>query len=96
MFAFDLYGYGMMAMSTLLMGIAMINKDSNDKLLKIFFMVHGIFVPVCSVFPTLNIFSTSDQVETNSSMGTIALQGWCIYFFITTIFIIRHFKKSEK
>lgn len=89
-FNFDLFGYGMMALSTFLIGISMITKNKKDKWLKALLMIHGVFLISCVGMPILNIFKNSDK---NSSLASIfALLVWCIYFISIAILSAIHFK----
>ncbi|GMQ64654.1 hypothetical protein [Vallitalea maricola] len=90
-FNYDLFGYGMMALSTFLVGISIITKSKNDKWLKSLLMIHGVFLISCIGMPILNVFNNS---ENSTSAGTIALLIWCIYFIPIAIFSAIHFRKE--
>ncbi|WP_066498395.1 DUF4386 family protein [Abyssisolibacter fermentans] len=91
-FSFDLFGYGMMALSTFLVGVSMIAKNKNDKWLKVLLIVHGTFLISCVGMPILNIFK--DSSDSSSFAGTIALLIWCIYFIPVAILSAVHFRKE--
>lgn len=91
-FNFDLFGYGMMALSTFLVGVSMVTKNKNDKWLKALLMIHGIFLISCIGMPILNIFK--DSGDSSSFVGTIALLIWCIYFIPVAILSAVHFRKT--
>ena len=94
MFNLDLFGYGMMAISTLLIGIAINPKNKSDKWLKALLMIHGIFAPACVIMPMLNIFN-SHMGASGDFIGIIVLLIWCIYFIPIGILSIAHFKKNN-
>ncbi len=88
-FNLDLLGYGMMALSTFLIGLTICAVKKRDQWLKILLMVHGIFFVSCFSMPMLGIFSA----EANGAdwMGILALEMWCVYFLPTTILSYLHF-----
>lgn len=94
MFNLDLFGYGMMAISTLLIGIAINPKNKSDKWLKALLMIHGIFAPGRVIMPMLNIFN-SHMGASGDFIGIIVLLIWCIYFIPIGILSIVHFKKNN-
>jgi hypothetical protein len=93
-FAFDIFGYGMMAISTLFIGFTIIPKNISDKWLKSMLILHGIFAPVCIVFPTLNLFTDAGSVSQGNNMGMVALEGWCLYFIPTMILAAKYFQSK--
>ncbi|WP_434302814.1 hypothetical protein [Clostridium botulinum] len=94
MFNLDLFGYGMMAISTLLIGMTINPKNKPDKWLKALLMVHAIFAPACVIMPMLNIFN-SHMGPSGDFIGIIALLIWCIYFIPIGILSTMHFKKNN-
>lgn len=85
-FSYDLFGYGMMALSTFFIGLSM---ESKEKWLKRLLMIHGIFFFSCLIMPIFDVFShTTDKI-----WGIVALECWCIYFLPIGILSILHFKK---
>ncbi|APF27781.1 putative membrane protein [Clostridium sporogenes] len=94
MFNLDLFGYGMMAISTLLIGIAINPKNKSDKWLKALLMIHGMFTPACVIMPMLNIFN-SHMGASGDFIGIIVLLIWCIYFIPIGILSTVHFKKNN-
>lgn len=92
MFNFDLFGYGMMSISTFLIGVAIISTNKFDKWLKSLLMIHGIFAPACVIMPMFNIFNSHMGVS-GEIIGTIVLLIWCIYFLPIGILSTLHFKK---
>lgn len=94
MFNLDLFGYGLMAISTFLMGITIKPQNKPDKWLKALLMIHGIFAPACVLMPILNIFN-SDMGNSGTVIGTIALLFWCSYFIPVGVLSALHFRKNE-
>lgn len=91
MFNFDLYGYGMMAISTCLIGIAMKPANKTDQWLKALLIIHGIFAPASVLLPMLNVFN-SGSGEGGDFIGTLVLFLWCAYFTPIGILSFMHFK----
>jgi hypothetical protein len=91
-FAFDIFGYGMMAISTLFVGLTIIPDNRADKWLKTLLMLHCLFAPVCIVFPMLNLFNNTASVQSGNKMGMIALEGWCLFFIPIMILAAKHFQ----
>lgn len=96
MFAFDIFGYGIMAISTFFVGLTIIPDSRSDKWLKTMLMLHGLFAPFCFVFPMLNLFKSTESTEAGNNMGMIALVGWCLYFIPIMVMAAKHFKKKIK
>lgn len=92
MFNLDLFGYGMMAISTLLIGLTIISKNRYIKWLKALLMVHGVFVISCVLFPMLNVFNA--DMTGGAIYGTIALLFWCAYFTPIGVLSAVYFKKQ--
>ncbi len=94
-FALDLFGYGMMAVSTLLLGIAFTTRSRPEKWLRVLLMLHGLFAPACVLMPMLGLFKRSAQQESGLSGGVLALFFWCIYFTPLAVLSAVHFCKSS-
>lgn len=88
-FAYDLFGYGMLAISTFFIGLTITPKKRETKILKALLLIHGIFCIVCFV-PALGIFSP-DMVG-GEIVGIAVLEIWCLYFLPISILSYRHFK----
>ena len=93
MFNLDILGYGIMALSTFFMGLAVDSKNKVDKALKILLLVHGIFFIGCLIMPMTGMFIKTD--DSKSIGGVIALEIWCLYFLPIGILGALHFKKRE-
>jgi hypothetical protein len=91
MFNLDLLGYGLMALSTFFIGIALVACTRTDRWLKTLLMIHGIFALSCILLPLLNVFSADSQG--GSLAGTIALLFWCLYATPLWVLGFIHFKK---
>lgn len=91
MFNLDLFGYGMMSLSTFFIGAAMKPTNKIDQWLKALLMLHGLFAPACILLPMLNVFNSSSG-EGGNYLGTIALLFWCAYFLPIGILSLLHFK----
>lgn len=90
-FNFDLYGYGMMALSTLLVGLALQPQAHAQKWLKGLMMAHGVFAVSSILLPMLGIFNANMQGGDN--IGTYALMFWCAYFTPIGILSALYFKR---
>lgn len=91
-FAFDIFGYGMMAISTFFIGLTVVPDSKSNKWLKAMLMLHGLFAPICIVFPMLNLFNSTASIETGNNMGVIALVGWCLFFIPIMVLSAKHFR----
>ncbi|MGN1206843.1 MAG: hypothetical protein ACI4SP_00935 [Eubacteriales bacterium] len=95
LFSYDLLGYGMMALSTFFVGLAIDAKTKADKWLKYLMMVHGIFFFGCFIMPMTGVFRSMSDGETNIG-GVIALEFWCAYFTPVGILSMIHFRKKNR
>ena len=92
MFNLDILGYGIMALSTFFIGLAVNVENRIDKALKILLLLHGAFFPACLIMPMTGMFLGS--TGSTSSGGYIALEIWCAYFLPIGILAFLHFKNS--
>lgn len=88
-FGYDLFGYGMLAISTFFIGLTITPKKRETKLLKTLLLVHGVFCVVCFI-PALGIFSP--DLQGGEIIGIAVLEAWCLYFLPISILSYRHFK----
>ena len=95
MFNLDILGYGIMALSTFFIGLAVKAKSKIDKALKILLIGHGLFFPGCLIMPMTGMFLGS-RGSASKGGGAIALEIWCLYFLPIGILAFMHFKKGEK
>lgn len=94
MFNLDQFGYGMMAVSTFLIGLTVIPQNKADKWLKALLLIHGVFGPACVIMPMLNIFNSS-MGDSGAIIGMLVLLFWCVYFIPVGILSALHFKKGQ-
>jgi hypothetical protein len=87
-FGFDLFGYGLMALSTFFVGLSVEGISKVDKWMKILFLIHGLFFPACLLMPMLNLFKPGND----GGAGVIALLFWCVYFLPVMVLSAMHFK----
>lgn len=92
MFGLDLLGYGLMALSTFLIGLSMVPAAAGDKILKWLLLLHGIFFPVCVLMPAMDIFPEGSS----GNAGVYALMGWCVYFAPVMALAARHFLRQSR
>lgn len=89
-FNYNLPGYGIMALSTLFIGLAITPANQNDNILKYLLIIHGIFFIPCFILPIMGIFSSGKEW-----IGIVALISWCVYFILIDILSFLHFKNNS-
>ena len=94
LFNLDLLGYGIMALSTFFIGLTINVKNKTDKILKYLLLIHGVFFLGCFIMPMTGVFANTDG--SNSMVGIIALEFWCLYFLPIGILSYIHFKNNKK
>lgn len=94
MFNLDLLGYGIMALSTFFLGLAVRVRRGEDKVLKALLLGHGLFFPACLILPMTGMFLGSDG--STSQGGVLALEIWCLYFLPVGILSCLHFRKAKE
>ena len=94
LFNYDLLGYGMMALSTFFIGLAMKAENKPDRWLKRLLMTHGIFFPGCFFMPMTGMFTSMAEGRSGNG-GYIALLFWCLYFIPIGVLAWRHFSSRE-
>lgn len=94
LFNYDLLGYGMMALSTFFIGLSIVPNSKTDQWLKGLMLVHGIFFVSCFFLPMTGMLTSMASEEAGNG-GTIALVGWCMYFFPIGILSYQHFRKAS-
>ena len=95
MFNYDLLGYGMMALSTFFMGLAIKAENKTDLWLKRLMIIHGIFFPGCFFMPMTGMFTSMAEGKTGNG-GDIALLFWCLYFIPVGILAWKHFRDRKE
>ena len=93
-FNYDLWGYGLMALSTFFAGLTIDAKSKCDKWLKALLLIHGVFFISCLVMPMMGLFTT--DMAGVSWIGTAILEFWCIYFAFISILSILYFSKKYR
>lgn len=93
MFALDILGYGIMGLSTLLIGCALVPEGRAEALLRRLLMLHGIFFPICVVMPMTGIFAGGESSGWMAS-GAPVLLVWCVYFAPVMALGTRYFAKK--
>lgn len=91
-FSYDLFGYGMLAVSTFFIGFTIIPDSKADKILKTLLLVHGIFSVVCLI-PVLGIFDAG--MSGGDLIGIAVLEVWCLYFIPICFLSYQHFKRKS-
>lgn len=91
-FALDIFGYGMMAVSTFFVGLTIFPKNRTDKWLKTMLMLHGLFA-IGIIFPMFNLFNVTAGVDSVNNMGVIVLEGWSLFFIPIMMLAAKHFKE---
>lgn len=91
MFGFDIMGYGLMGLSTLLIGLALQSANRRDRIMKAMLLGHGVFFPICVIMPMLNVF----KAGADDSAGILALKLWCLYFAPVMVLSAVHFLQKR-
>ena len=72
MFNLELLGYGLMAVSTIFIGLSVGVRAKPDWWLKLLLIGHGVFAPFCVAAPILNVFGTVSK-SSGEGFAIIAL-----------------------
>ncbi|HEX2945977.1 MAG TPA: hypothetical protein VHT96_08470 [Clostridia bacterium] len=96
LFNIDLFGYGLMSISCLLIGLSVNVESKADSWMQKLLMIHIVFAFSCMIAPVLNAFSNTEGANQGIDMGTLALEFWCIYFTPIMLLAAGHFKKKSK
>ena len=94
LFNYDLFGYGMMALSTFFLGLSIRPECKADSWLKGLMLIHGVFFIGCFVMPMTGAFTAMADGGAGNG-GTIALLFWCTYFFPIGVLAYRHFGNAD-
>ncbi len=92
-FNLDLFGYGIMSLSTFCLGLSLKASSQAEKWLKGLMFAAGIFALSGILLPLFNLFSTESGAE-GDFIGTLVLEFWCLYFIPVTLLAAAFFKKS--
>lgn len=90
-FAYDLFGYGMLAVSTFFIGLTIRPNSMEIKILKNLMLIHGIFSVVC-IIPVMNLFDA--KMPAGDIIGIAILEVWCLYFSPICFLSYRYFKNQ--
>lgn len=93
MFNLDLLGYGMMAISTLFIGLTIAADTPMTKWLRFLMVLHGIFAPMCIALPILNIFGSMPRASGDAT-GIAVLLFWCLYFAPVGVLSFVYFRQT--
>ena len=91
-FSYDLFGYGMLAVSTFFIGLTIVPESKTGKILKTLLLVHGMFSVVCLI-PVLGIFDAGPAG--GDWIGVAVPEVWCLYFIPVCFFSYRYFKQKN-
>lgn len=89
MFNLDLFGYGVMSLSTFFIGLSLIAGSRAEKWMRGLMLAAGVFALSSLIMPTLNLFSD----EGSDIFGIIALEFWCAYFTPVMVLAAGYFKR---
>lgn len=89
LFSYDLFGYGMLAISTFFIGLTISPTNKKVKALRYLLLFHGIFCIVC-IIPVLNLFSPG--MAGGDIIGIAVLEVWCLYFAPICYLSYQYFK----
>lgn len=92
-FNYDLFGYGMLSISTFFIGLTVSPENKSERILKILLLVHGIFSIVCLI-PVMGIFN--DDMVGADFIGIAVLEIWCLYFIPICILSYRYFRNKNR
>lgn len=90
-FAYDLFGYGMLAISTFFIGLTINSNNRPSKMLRVLMLIHGVFSVVC-IIPVLNLFDAN--MPAGDLIGIAVLEVWCLYFIPICILSYKYFKSQ--
>ena len=94
MFNYDLLGYGMMALSTVFMGLSVQADSKADKWMKALMVLHGSFFFGCFIMTMTGVFVSLSDGRTSIG-GTAALVAWCAYFLPIGFLAYKHFGRES-
>lgn len=92
-FNLDLFGYGVMSLSTFFIGLSLTPAKRSEKWMKGLMLAAGLFALSSILMPLLNLFSgnggSGDEIY-----GILALEFWCLYFIPLTVLAAGYFRKN--
>jgi hypothetical protein len=94
-FNFDLFGYGIMALSTFFLGLALLPTNRLEHWLRALLMAHGVFAISSILLPLLNVFNDLDA-QSGNDIGVLALEFWCAFFTPIMVLAAIYFARQGK
>lgn len=91
-FNLDLFGYGVMSLSTFFIGLSLIPASLEEKWLKGLMLAAGVFALSSILMPLLGVFS-AEAGEGGGIFGILALEFWCVYFIPVMVLAARYFRR---
>jgi hypothetical protein len=91
LFAQDMLGYTFLCLATLVSAPAF-NADKSEKILKWFFIIHGMMFIIPLSFPAISFKGD----ESGDIIQILANLFWCVVFIPITFLIYRYFNKKSK
>jgi len=92
-FNLDLFGYGIMSLSTFFIGLSLIPVTRAEKWMRGLMLAAGIFALFSILMPLLNLFSgnggSGDEIY-----GILAMEFWCLYFIPLAVLAAGYFRKN--
>ena len=92
-FAIDMLGYGFLCLSTLAVGLALV--EANDKVLRALCFFHGAIALPTFVGPIISGVFLTTGGETDHT-GNYVLLFWCVVFVPIALLFMRYFKEGQK
>lgn len=96
LFNLDLFGYGMLSLSTVFAGLALSVQKRGEAWLHRLLLIHGLFAVSCFLFPVLGLFSGGAGGSSEDLYGVLALESWCLYFLPVTLLAADFFQKRGR
>jgi len=92
-FNLDLFGYGVMSLSTFFIGLSLTPATHAEKWMRGLMLAAGLFALFSFLMPLLNLFSGSGG-SGDEIYGILAMEFWCIYFIPLTVLAAGYFRKN--
>jgi hypothetical protein len=92
-FNLDLFGYGMMSLSTLFIGLSLKPASRAEKWMRGLMLAAGLFALFSILMPLLNLFSGEGGAG-DEIYGILALEFWCLYFTPIMALAAFYFKRQ--
>lgn len=92
MFNLDLFGYGVMSLSTFFIGLSVVAGTRSERWMKNLMLTAGVFALSSIVMPTLNLFAE----QGSDIFGILALEFWCLYFTPVMVLAAGYFERRNE